>query len=174
MKNYYDDKKQVAYFNAKVEMAAIINHINNASAPVEVKRMAYIILRNESANGNSVVNGTNAAGVQSDSGRWPSKWDAAIVATTIKKGNREGYDRGFVVFDTLANCVQFLCERLQVRGMYIGGFSYKYYKKDVTNADTLAACYDAEWVFGNNTRRSKPEDIDGFISMYKQAAKLFK
>jgi len=173
MNNAYPELPVVPYFNKKVEMGVIINAVKQQLVPVEIKRSAYIILRNETGNGDSVVNATNAAGVQSDGDRWPTKWDKNIVATTIKKGNYDNGLRGFVVFDTIENSIAFLCERIQARGLYIGGFAHKFYKKDITDVAMLCEAYYYEWVHGQATPKPTVKEIQDFESMYSQAAIIF-
>jgi len=173
VKNFYPEKRVVPFFIKSVEMGEIITSIKAQQVPVEVKRSAYIILRNESSNGKKVVNGTNAAGVQSDSGRWLNKWDSHIVATTIQQGNREGYLRGFVVFDTLESSIAFLCERLQARGIYKGGFAHKIYKKEITDVKDLCEAYYSEWVYGYKNPQIGSSEQNAFTSMYRDASNTF-
>jgi len=173
VKNFYIEMPVVPFFTTKVEMGVLINLIQQQESSLEVKRMAYIIIRNETANGRRIINGTNAAGVQSDSGRWPAKWDTTITGTTVQKGNREQYLRGFVVFNSLTTSIQFLCERLQARGIFIGGFSHKIFKQNIVSASDLARAYYAEWVFGNLKDKPNQKQIADFVSMYNQAVKIF-
>ena len=68
-------------------MSDVIESANSITEyPIEVKRMAYIMFRNESANGKSGVN-NNYIGFQSDSGRWQSKYDKYFVGVCIRKEN---------------------------------------------------------------------------------------
>jgi len=173
MKNFYQEKPIVAFKSESVEMGVIIAAIKSLDIPTEVKRSVYIIIRNESGNGRSVVNGTNPGGVQSDSGKWPDKWDDSIVATSIKHENRTGIERGFVVFDSLTTGILFMAERLQARGLYIGGTTKKITKMAVTTVNELASAYYKEWVEGLATYHLSDDELDGFLSMYKQAEKLF-
>ena len=151
MKNFYPDKVILPFHAAHIEMGVIINGLKAANVPTNVKRSAYVFIRNETANGKSVINGTNPGGVQSDSGQWPAKWDSSIVATCIQHENRTGNERGFVVFDSLNSGIAFVCERLQARGLYIGGTTHKITNTGVTSAPELAAQYYKEWVEGSAT-----------------------
>lgn len=173
MKNFYPEKQVVPFRSTKVEMSLIIAALNKIDFPVEVKRAAYVIIRNETANGQSVINGTNLCGAQSDSGRWPSHWDSHIVAVCNKNENGTGKMRGFLVFDTLETGVAFVCDRVQAKGIFIGEtIDGKYYKGDVRTPEQLTEAYQDEWVHGA-TVKATPTEIKNFTSMYNQALKLF-
>jgi len=173
MKNFYPEKEIVPFESVSIGMQPIIDGIKEAGSPVEVQRTVYILTRNESANGRSVINGTNAWGVQSDSGKWPDKWDYAIAATAVKNENRTGKERGFVVFDTLENGIKFMCERIQARGLYIGGTTKKITNVPIHTPTELAINYYREWVTGNKNYNPTKQEIDNFTSMYNQSTKLF-
>lgn len=173
VKNFYPGIPVVPFFSSSVEMGLIIGEIRKLDFPAEVKRTAYIMIRNETANGKKVVNGTNVCGVQSDSGKWPGAWDAHIVATCVKKENMTGRERGFAVFDTLSNGIAFLCERIVARGLFIGeNVDGKYHKGDITTPAELADGYNDEWVHGKDHQTTATE-IRDFSSMYNQAVKIF-
>ena len=173
VKNFYPAKPILKYFNQSVEMGVIIANIKALTIPLEVKRSLYVIVRNETGNGKSVVCGTNVSGVQADSGRWPSIWDDTIEGVCIKNENMTGKERGFLVFKTLADGIAFTCERLMSKGIFIGEkVNGRYYKGDVLNAIDLSHAYWDEWVEGDSS--VPPESfVNDFISMYKQAEKLF-
>lgn len=172
--NSYPEKPIVKFENKAVPMQAIIKALQELDYIPEVKRTAYVIIRNETANGNSVINGTNVCGAQSDSGRWPGAWDEHIVATAIKNENQTGNLRGFLVFDTLANGIAFVCDRLKAKGLFIGeNVDGRYYKGHVTTPEQLAQAYQNEWVHGGE-HTITPAEKANFVSMYKQATELFK
>ena len=171
--NSYSEKQILPYKNGMVQMAAIILAIKGLDYLPEVKRTAYVVIRNETANGKSVVNGTNVCGAQSDSGRWPAKWDPFIIGTCIKNENQTGNMRGFLIFDTLANGISFVCDRLQAKGLFIGeSVEGRYYNGNVTTPEQLAQAYQNEWVHGG-LHTITPAELNNFVSMYKQATVLF-
>lgn len=174
VKNFYPEKSTVPFSKKAVEMGTIIETLKAIpDYPAEVKRTAYVIIRNETANGKSVIGGTNVSGVQSDSGRWPAKWDNKIVAVSEKAENGTGKMRGFVVFDTLSNGISFLCDRIQAKGLFIGEkVTGRFHKGDVTTAEQLADAYQDEWVKGYDHNTSVTE-AKNFVSMYRQAEKIF-
>lgn len=173
VKNFYAEKPFIAYQRTPAKWETIVTLLANLNFPLEILRSAFVIMANETGYGKSIICGTNVGGIQSDSGRWPGKWDNAIIGTTTVKGNREGYARGFVVFDTLTNAMTFLCERIQARGLFIGGFAHKYYNLPVNDVNDLCEAYCHEWVFGeeNNTPNTDdyPEKHKGFKSIYDRA-----
>ena len=173
VKNFYDTKPVIPFSIVSIEMGRIITLLQALDYPLEVKRSAYIFIRNETANGKSVICGTNVGGVQSDSGKWPEKWDNAIQATCVKSENRTGNLRGFVVFNSLSNGISFMCERLQSRGLYIGGFAKKIANMQVNNKYDLAAAYYKEWVTGETNYKPTPDEVTSFVSMYNQSVKAF-
>jgi hypothetical protein len=173
VKNYYPSKPVIPFISVSVEMGTIIDALKAAPYPAAVKRATYIVVRNESGNGKSVVNGTNPGGVQSDAGQWPSKWDSAIVATCIKQENRTGKMRGFVVFDSLTSGISFMCERLQARGLFVGGTTSKITSMTVKDKESLATAYYREWVTGKATYTPTETEVSDFVNMYKQAEKIF-
>ena len=173
VKNFYPDKPVVPFQSVNIGMQPLINAIKASNLPVEVQRAVYIVIRNETANGRSVVNGTNPGGVQSDSGQWPAKWDSSIVATSVKTENRTGKERGFVVFDSITTGVAFMCERIQARGIYIGGTTHKITNYTIDTVSNLCKAYYQEWVEGDAQYHPTDGELDDFISMYNQSTKIF-
>jgi beta-glucanase (GH16 family) len=172
--NSYPEKQILPYMNGMVQMPAIIIALQGLDYPAEIKRAAYVVIRNETANGKSVVNGTNVCGAQSDSGRWPAQWDAHIVGTCIKNENQTGKLRGFLIFDTLDNGIAFVCDRVKAKGIFIGeNVDGKYYKGHVSTPEQEADAYQDEWVHGED-HNTTPTEIKNFVSMYNQATVLFK
>lgn len=172
-KNFYSEKPVITYKRTPAKWESIVTILAGLNFPLEILRSAFVIMANETGYGKRIICDTNVGGIQSDSGRWPAKWDNAIVGTTLVKGNREGYVRGFVVFDTLNNAMTFLCERIQARGLFIGGFAHKYYKLAVNDVNDLCEAYNHEWVFGevNETPNTDdyPEKHKGFKTIYDKA-----
>ena len=173
VKNSYPEKKEVAFVAVSIQMDKINAAIKASTASKEVKAASQVIIRNETGNGHSIINGTNPTGTQADSGRWASIWDSKVVATCCKKEGMTGKLRRFIVFDTLSTGISFLIDRIENKGLFIGKhIDSRYYKGDVTTPEQLAVAYWQEWVVGEQT---KPSDtfIKDFVSMYKQAIILF-
>jgi hypothetical protein len=178
MVNYYPEKPDVAYRKTQVEMSLVISYLQKAIAPVEHKRSAYIMFRNESTNGKSGVN-NNYAGIQADSGRWPAIYDDRITGVVTKTENGTGKIRLFCAFADYTASLDFLLERVKARGLYVGGTTHKITNVYVDSPETLALTYKREWVTGNPKanfvvdQNGESAELNNFLSMYRQAAKLF-
>ena len=173
VKNFYPKLPIVVFKKTAIPMATIIEEIKKANCDIEIKRVAYVIIRNETSNGQSVINATNVSGVQSDSGVWSGNWASTFVATCIKRENLTGKERGFIVFDSLKSGVEFVCDKILQKGLFIGEkVEMRYHKGDVITPEQLADAYQDEWVYGENHNTTKVE-ANEFISMYNQAKNIF-
>lgn len=172
MKNAYEDKPVLQYRRTQVEMGAVVGHLQSLQAPSEVKRAAYIMFRYESANGRSGIN-ENYVGAQADSGRWPAKFDDKIIGTVVKNENGTGKQRIFLAFSSWRDSVDFLVERVENRGLYVGGYARLVAKMNVTTPEELCKAYKRDWVTGRKTYNPTDEEMAGFLSMYRQAEKIF-
>lgn len=173
MKNYYEDKPFVPYRKTSVEMPAVVEYLKKADAPTEVKRAAYIMFRFESGNGTKGLN-NNYVGAQADSGRWPAKFDPVITGVVQKGENGTGKERLFLQFASWTSSLDFLLERVQDRGLYVGGFERLTTKKPVIDARGLAIAYKKTWVQGSNKYKPTEAEIASFLSVYRQAEKIFQ
>ncbi|SEV89063.1 hypothetical protein SAMN05428988_0172 [Chitinophaga sp. YR573] len=172
MKNSYPEKPEVKYQKTTVEMGAVVGYMQSLLVPAEIKKSAYIIFRNESANGSKGLN-NNYGGVQADSGRWPAKWDNDIVGTVAKTENGTGKVRLFVAFHGWQDSINFLIERVQDRGLYLGGYARLIAKMRISTATDLAIAYKRDWVKGLKAYKPTETEVANFLSMYRQAAKIF-
>ena len=172
MKNFYPGKPLYSYRKTTVPMQLVIKYLQALKVSVEVKRAAYILFRNESMNGQKGVC-ENYAGIQADSGKWPDKFDSLIIGTTKVKENQTGKERLFCVFRDFTASVDFLADRVQARGLYVGGKTHKILTMDVPNEKELARAYYKEWVKGDPKAEPSKEALSNFLSMYNQAKVLF-
>lgn len=174
MRNAYPELPIVPYQKTSVEMGLVVAYLQSLPAPVEVKRMAYIMFRNESGNGRKGLN-NNYAGIQADSGRWPAKYDSLITGVVHKGENKTGLPRLFVQFSSWQASVDMLIDRIEGRGLYIGATPAKYFKKKITTPEILCQAYIIEWVRGPKTKQPKPteKELENFLSIYRQAVKIF-
>jgi hypothetical protein len=173
IKNSYPEKPVEIFQRGSAEMGAIIDKIKALDFPIEVKRTAYVIARNETGNGKSIIAGTNPCGAQADSGRWPAKWDSAIKATCVKKENGTQRERRFLIFNTLENGLAFLCERIVSKGIFMGEqVNGRFHKGEIKTPEQLADAYQDEWVKGADVKPT-PAESANFVSMYKQAKVVF-
>jgi hypothetical protein len=173
IRNSYPEKPVETFQRVSVEMGTIIAKIKTLDYPVEVKRAAYVVARNETGNGKSIISGTNPCGAQADSGRWPAKWDSVVKATCVKRENGTLKERRFLVFDTLESGLAFLCERIEAKGMFIGEkVAGRFHKGEIKTPEQLADAYQDEWAKGADVKPTSLE-VKNFVSMYNQAKVVF-
>lgn len=176
MKNAYPEKPIVPFQRTIVEMGAVINYMKSLAINPQIKIMAYIMFRNESGNGKSGVN-NNYAGLQADVGRWPEKYDNLITGVLEKKENDQGDIKGrvryFCAFKSFETCVDMLIDRLQGRGLFIGGQTNFKTHMVIINAEDLCRAYYKEWVTGEKEYEPNDKKKSDFFSMYKQGVKAF-
>ena len=173
MINYYPEKPMLPYMKTSVEMAAIIGYLKSVEADKEIKRMSYVMFRNEGANGKSGIN-NNYCGFQADSGRWAAKFDNEISGIVSKVENGTGKQRLFLAFNNVGGCLDMLLDRVEGRGLYVGGTTHKVWVNEhIDNPTELARAYQKEWVKGSVKAEPTPTELNNFLSMYNQAAKLF-
>lgn len=173
MKNYYPEKPAINYMRTSVEMGAVVAYIQSLTVDKEVKRAAYIMFRNESGNGKSGIN-NNYAGIQADSGRWPAQFDAKIAGVVIKKENGTGKEMLFVALHSWKDSIDFLIDRVISRGLHVGGYAHLVAKMNIETPEQLAIAYKRDWVTGNRKYNPTPAEATAFLSMYRQAEKIFK
>lgn len=176
MVNAYPEKPLIPYKATRVEMALVIAYIKLSKYPLEVKRAGYCYFRNESGNGSKGIN-NNYAGVQADSGRWPSKYDDKIIGVVSKPENKTLKVRLFCAFESFTTSIDFLLERVEARGLYIGGTTHLITKVKINTPAELALNYKREWAAGDKNWKPKTEEdllgLRNFESMYRQAVKIF-
>ncbi|PUZ25004.1 hypothetical protein DCC81_11870 [Chitinophaga parva] len=172
MTNAYTDKPFLPYMRTSVEMGAVVKYLQGLAVPAEVKRAAYIMFRNESGNGRSGVN-NNYAGVQADGARWPEKWDNRIQGVVKKGENGTGNQRLFVAFGSWQDSVDFLVDRVEQRGLYVGGTPHLILHMRIDNEVELSDAYLKEWVHGSAKYMPTDKERNNFASMYKQSKELF-
>ncbi|MEJ0017556.1 MAG: hypothetical protein WDN25_13515 [Acetobacteraceae bacterium] len=170
--NAYPEKPVVSYRRTTVLMADVITYLRGLAVPAEVKRAAYIMFRNESGNGQSGIN-NNYVGAQADSGRWSAMWDDAIAGTVTVTENGTGRPRIFVAFRRWQDSIDFLVDRVQRRGLYVGGTTHLVLAMQVRSDRDLARAYYKEWVTGSAAAEPSSGTITSLLSMYGQAAVLF-
>lgn len=173
MKNFYADKPMVAYKKTTINMKIVIAALAALKVDREIKRMAYIMFRNESSNGNSGIN-NNYCGFQADSGRWNKSHDDKITGVVLKTENGTGKQRLFLAFKSIDGCLEMLVERVQGRGLYIGGTTKKIVVMKVDCLANLCRAYKKEWVSGLATAEPSTLELNNFKSMYRQAEDFFK
>jgi hypothetical protein len=171
IKNAYPELPEVPYEKTEVDPNLVIDYINDLPINKEAKRASYIVFAIESAHGRKGVN-NNYAGIQADGNRLLTEWADRLVGTCVTPENMTGKQRRFVVFGSWKDSVDYLIDRVQKRGLFIGGIARPYSNLKVIDSDTLARAYWKEWVEGDNTEPPISEKND-FVSMYKKACVFF-
>jgi len=169
--NAYPELPAIPYVHTSVPEQAVIDYLNSVQETPEVKRSAYILWANESAHGKSGING-NYVGAQADVARWPSQFDDTVYATTIKCENMTSNPRRFLVFNSWQLGIEFLINRVQSRGLFIGGHAHPYSNMDVDDVEEFAKAYWDEWVEGDHSDPPAAEVAD-IVGLYKKAAAYF-
>lgn len=170
--NAYPELPSLPYQRTTVDMPAVVEQLRALDAPLEVRRAAYVMFRNESANGQKGIN-HNYVGAQADSGRWPAELTPLFQGTVIATEGGTGRQRIFLAFHGLAGCLAFLADRVRRRGLYIGGDTHRVLTMHVWTPADLARAYHKEWVRGDPTAELPDDARRGFLSMYAQALSLF-
>jgi hypothetical protein len=171
-KNFYPEFPLMTYERTSVSMDDVIAYLKTLDVKKEIKCSAYVMFRNESANGTKGVN-NNYLGIQADSGRWDDKFNDSITGTCVKAENMTGKVRIFLCFKEWKTSIDFLIDRVMARGLYVGGYAHLISKCVVDNSETLAKVYYQEWVCGSKNAVADEQTIKNFLSMYKQGVKLF-
>lgn len=160
------------YQKTSINMKLVIAALAALKVDREVKRMAYIMFRNEGANGNSGIN-NNYCGFQADSGRWDRSHDDKISGVVSKVENGTGRPRLFLAFKSIDGCLEMLVERVIGRGLFIGGTTKKIVVMKITNIGDLCRAYKKEWVSGSAKAEPSTLELNNFKSMYRQAEQFF-
>lgn len=172
MTNAYPEKPLVPYKKTTVDMPTVIADLKAIDTLTEVKRAAYVIFRGESGNGASGIC-FNFCGFQGDSGRWDAKYDNLITGIVQKTENGTSKIRLFLAFKDVSGCLYMLSDKIQARGLYVGGDCNKVYIGHIDNPNELATAYYQSWVTGKPGAIPPASAVSNFLSMYNQAAKLF-
>lgn len=164
--NAYPELPHLPYEHTIVPMAEVIAYLASQPCAQEVKRMAYIMFRNESGNGQHGIN-NNYCGIQADGSRWPDQCTPMFSGTVTQTENGTGKTRIFLAFHQWQDCVAMLLNRVQGRGLYIGA-------PGISTEHDLAQAYYRQWVTGNPRAVMPHQDASNFESMYGQACALFR
>ena len=170
--NSYKELPIVPYQNIVLPVQDAIDCLNDfKDFKNVVLKIALAVSYNETAGFKSIVGGNlngilryNAAGFQSDSGRWKNVENVPFCATTIMNEHMTGNARGFLLFDTLSDSLYMLAYELNARGIYLGA-------KNVNSVEDLATKYWQKWVEGDNSVMPESE-MNDFVKTYNYCSKL--
>ena len=164
VKNFYPSFPILPYKRTSIDMPAVISFANTLVGKYlkEVVRTSVAIFKNESANGKSGVC-ENYVGLQADNAVWQGL-DLTNVIGTCVKTDGAGDTRRFICFNEKGyqSCFEFLCYKVQQRGMYIGA-------ANINNESDLYDIYQKKWVANpkENTVQAKKD----FESLYQSSVK---
>jgi len=170
--NFYSTFPEQPYHKTSVEMGEAVAALKQFPVSKAVKIACYIIFRNESGNGKSGVN-NNYCGFQADSARWPIELDKYITGGTSKKENMTGKNRLFLTFANVSGSLAFLIDRIQSRGLFVGGHCDVIVDMDIEDPKDWALCYWRSWVTGSKSAKIPKDELQGLLSMYRQGDKFF-
>lgn len=171
MNNAYPELPQLAFERTSVPMSRVVTALNAQAGDAEIRRSAYILIRNESSNGSKGIN-NNYGGVQADGSRWPAVFTPSFAGTVTIAENGTHILRIFIAFTNLDGCIAFVLDRVARRGLYIGGTTHQVLVMAVTSPNDLAIAYHREWVTGSATSNPSAAERSSFLSMYRQSTTL--
>jgi len=170
--NFYSTFPEQNYYRTSVEMGEVIDALKKFKVSRAVKIAAYVIFRQESGNGKSGIN-NNYIGAQADSGRWPIELDKYISGWTQKKENMTGKSRLFLAFASVEGSLAFLIDRIESRGLYVGGTCNKVAHGYIADTDDWCRYYWRSWVTGDADAKIPTTELQGLMSMYGQGERVF-
>ena len=172
VRNAYPELPVLPFARTNVAMAAVVDYLSATAAAVPVKRAAYVIFRNESAAGRKGIN-NNYIGLQADGGRQADKWTPSFAGTCVHAENMTGKLRRFICFKDWQACIDILCEKIGLRGLYVGGYAHPYANTQIKTDDDWPLAYWREWVEGDGAAQIPAADKNGLLAQYQVAVSAF-
>lgn len=165
--NFYPDFPEVPYKKTTVQMPLVVTYARSLVGEYlkEVVRTAYCVFRNEGANGNAGVN-DNYIGLQGDNAVWSGLDMSHVVGTVVKKDSGNVLRR-FIAFDAdgYQDCFKLLCDKMQERGVYLGGTTHMFTNVTINTPEDLAKAYCSEW----SRQEPTTANINNFESLYRSS-----
>ncbi|MBS1579075.1 MAG: hypothetical protein JST29_05495 [Bacteroidetes bacterium] len=169
VRNAYPSLPEVAYQQTVTPKQDIVDYIAQQNITQEVMAAVYMITCNESRSGKAGIN-NNITGTQADGNKLGNGFDDKVIATTVIAENMTGDQRRFCVFANWQDSVDYLINRVQGRGLYIGGYAHPYANMQINSVADFARAYTKEWVRGDGSAEPKWADEVDFIAGYEKAA----
>jgi hypothetical protein len=166
--NAYPELPVLGFARTTVRMTDVAQYISNATIKTPVKRAAYVIFRNESAAGQNGIN-NNYIGLQADGDRQSEKWTPFFSGTCIHAESMTGKLRRFICFRDWKPCIDILADKVNSRGLYVGGFAHPYANMQVDTDDDWPLAYWREWVEGSSTAQIPDADKNDLLKQYRAA-----
>jgi hypothetical protein len=178
IKNSYPQLDELPVKKTSIDMPTVCSHAKSLVGKYlkEVVRTSYCIFRNESGNGKYGVN-NNYGGLQADCGIWEGLSTQNITGTCVMKDNA-GDVRRLLCFNDKGyqNCFEFLCYKINQRGMYIGSslisiskptFEQLEDEEKKVAIDNLYNAYQKKWV--SNEKEDTAAARTNFKSLYRSS-----
>jgi len=166
--NAYPELPVLDFARTSVAMPTVVGYLSTAAAATPVKRAGYVIFRNESAAGQKGIN-NNYIGLQADGARQSDQWTPLIAGTCVHRENMTGKWRRFVCFNAWTACMDILLDKVQARGLYVGGYAHPYANMQVNSDDDWPLAYWREWVTGDGNANIPVAEKNNLLSEYAAA-----
>jgi hypothetical protein len=166
--NAYPELPVLDFQRTTVGMPAVIAYLTGAASQTPVKRAGYVIFRNESAAGQKGIN-NNYIGLQADGARQADQWTPLIAGTCVLRENMTNRWRRFVCFNDWTACMDILLDKVQARGLYVGGYAHPYANMHVNSDGDWPLAYWREWVTGDGTANIPAAQRNNLLSQYAAA-----
>jgi hypothetical protein len=172
VRNAYPELPELKFARTSVPMKDVVAYLEKAAATAAIKRATYVIFRNESGSGEKGIN-NNYIGLQADGNRLANKWTSSFSGTCVRNENMTGKPRRFVCFKDWSTSIDILTERLNTRGLYVGGYARPYANMQVNSAEDWVLAYWREWVLGDSGAAIPKAEKAGLLKLYAVAEKTF-
>jgi len=177
IKTYYPEKPEKPFTQTYIPQTQLASYLKKKVAAGLNKNVAIAVLAksiSEQGSGDQLKGfNNNFYGVQTDSARWPSKYDNFISGNVFTKENQTGKQRAFAAFTTPEIGADFVIENIQRRGIYVGGTTTYITKgTKVTNSTSWASVYYKEWVKGDKNAQPDNTTLKNLTSIYDKASRL--
>lgn len=176
IKNAYPELPVLKYERTAVTLSDVVVYIKSLLLPIPIKAAMYTMFRFESANGTKGVN-NNYTGIQADGNRWADRFTPDMSGTISMQENGQngvpGKVRIFIGFKTFEGCINMLADRVQARGLYIGGITHKVVRIRIDTPEDFVVAYKREWVTGNPHYIPTESEMKNIAGTYRQGVALF-
>ncbi|MGP0088655.1 MAG: hypothetical protein ACLPKB_01645 [Xanthobacteraceae bacterium] len=170
--NAYPELPVLPFVRTTVAMNDVVQYISGMAISVPVKRAAYVIFRNESGGGQDGIN-NNYIGLQADGDRQADKWTPLFAGTCVHAENMTGNLRRFICFKSWQGCVDILADKVDSRGLYVGGYAHPYANMQINTDDDWPLAYWREWVEGSANAQIPDANKQDLLQQYEDATRLF-
>ncbi|HZR59997.1 MAG TPA: hypothetical protein VFA80_03435 [Xanthobacteraceae bacterium] len=170
--NAYPELPELAFTRTAIAMSDFVNYLTGVPGKTALKRASLVIFRNESAAGRKGIN-NNYIGLQADGGRQADRWTPLFAGTCVHAENMTGKLRRFICFKDWRGCMDILIDKVESRGLYVGGYAHPYAKMQINGDEDWPLAYWREWVQGDSTAQIPDGEKKNLLSEYTSAVAAF-